>query len=144
MRTRGSHVIIEPSLMSPNCLSNLTIVVVDDHKDLRRYLGAFLGHLGANVAVAENAIEALEAVRKYRPNLVLSDISMPGRDGFGLLSDIRALGLDAGGNVPVIAMTALGTHVDRARILNAGFKAFLSKPFSPETFVEAILTALND
>ena len=130
--------------MSPNCLSNLTIVVVDDHKDLRRYLGAFLGHLGANVAVAENAIEALEAVRKYRPNLVLSDISMPGRDGLGLLSDIRALGLDAGGNVPVIAMTALGTHVDRARILNAGFKAFLSKPFSPETLVEAILTALND
>jgi CheY-like chemotaxis protein len=121
--------------MSPNRRSNLTIVVVDDHKDLRRYLGIFLGHLGANIAVAENAIAGLEAVKTYRPNLVLSDISMPGRDGFGLLSDIRALGPDAGGNVPVIAMTALVTHVDRARILNAGFKAFLSKPFSPETLV---------
>ena len=144
MRTRGSHVIVELSLMSPNRLSNLTIVVVDDHNDLRRYLGIFLGHLGANVAVAENAIKGLEAVKTYRPNLVLSDISMPGRDGFGLLSDIRALGPDAGGNVPVIAMTALITPVDRARILNAGFKAFLSKPFSPEALVEAILTALND
>ena len=62
-------------------------------------------------------------------------------DGFELLREIRALGADTGGSVPVIAMTAF---VDRARILNAGFKAFLSKPFSPETLVEAILTALND
>ena len=130
--------------MSPNRLSNLTIVVVDDHSDFRRYLSVFLGRLGANVAMAENAIEGLEAVKIYRPNLVLSDISMPGRDGFGLLSDIRALGLDAGGGVPVIAMTALVTHLDGARILNAGFKAFLSKPFTPEKLVEAILTVLND
>jgi len=130
--------------MPPNRLSNLTIVVVDDNSDVRRHVGAFLSHLGADVAVARNAIEGLEAVKTYRPDLVLSDISMPGRDGFGLLSDIRALGPDAGGNVPVIAMTALVTQVDRARILNAGFKAFLAKPFSPETLVEAILTALND
>ena len=130
--------------MSPNRLSNLTIVVVEDHNDTRRFLGVFLGHLGASVVVAENAIEGLEAVKTYRPNLVLSDISMPGRDGFALLSDIRTLGPDAGGSVPVIAMTALVTHLDRARILNAGFQAFLPKPFNPETLVEAILTVLND
>ena len=129
--------------MSPNRLSNLTIVVVDDNNDVRRYVGAYLGHLGANVAVAENAIEGLEAVKTYRPNLVLSDISMPGRDGFGLLSDIQALGPEDGGGVPVIAMTALVTHVDRARILNAGFKAFLPKPFTPETLVKTLLAVLN-
>jgi CheY-like chemotaxis protein len=127
--------------MSPTRLRNLTIVVVDDHNDFRRYLGAFLGYLGANVAAAENAMEGLKAVKTYHPNLVLTDISMPGRDGFGLLSDIRALGPDGGGNVPVIAMTAF---VDRTRLLNAGFKAVLSKPFSPETLAETILTALND
>jgi CheY-like chemotaxis protein len=127
--------------MSPTRLRNLTIVVVDDHNDFRRYLGVFLGYLGANVAVAENAMEGLKAVKTYHPNLVLTDISMPGRDGFGLLSDIRALGPDGGGNVPVIAMTAF---VDRTRLLNAGFKAVLSKPFSPETLAETILTALND
>jgi len=130
--------------MSPNRLSNLTIVIVDDHSDFRRYLGLFLGRLGANVALAQNAIEGLEAVKTYRPNLVLSDISMPGRDGFELLSDIRTLGPDAGGSVPVIAMTALVTHLDRARILNAGFQAFLPKPFNPETLVEAVLTVIND
>jgi CheY-like chemotaxis protein len=129
--------------MSPNRLSNLTIVVVEDHDDARRYLGLFLDRMGANVVVAENAIEGLEAVKTYRPNLVLSDISMPGRDGFELLHDIRALGPDAGGSVPVIAMTTLVTHLDRARILNAGFKAFLPKPFSPDKLVEAILAVLN-
>jgi CheY-like chemotaxis protein len=107
-------------------------------------VSAYLSHLGVKVAVAENAIEGLEAVKTYRPNLVLSDISMPGRDGFELLCDIQALEPDARGRVPVIAMTALVTQIDRARILNAGFKAFLPKPFTPETLVRTILRALDD
>jgi CheY-like chemotaxis protein len=85
---------------------------VEDHDDARTYLRAFLEPLVAKVVTARNASEGLEAVKTYRPNLVLSDISMPGRDGFGLLSDIRALGPDAGGAVPVIAMTAFVTRVD--------------------------------
>jgi CheY-like chemotaxis protein len=86
--------------------------------------------------------EGLEAVRKYRPDLVLSDISMPG-DGFGLLRDIRALGADAGGNVPVIAMTTLFGHADRTRVLNAGFQAYLPKPFTPDRLLETILAVLR-
>ena len=93
--------------------------------------------------VAENEFEGLEAVKTFRPTLVVSDISMPGRDGFGLLRDIRALRPDAGGNVPVIAMTALVTDADRARILNAGFHAWVPKPSSPDKLVNAILTVLN-
>jgi CheY-like chemotaxis protein len=130
--------------MSPNRLSNITIVVVDDHDAVRRYVGGFLAQLGANVLVAQNAMEGLEAIKSYRPNLVLSDISMPGRDGFGLLLDIRALGPESGGSVPVIAMTALVSPLDRARILNAGFRACLPKPFSPDKLVEAILKVLDD
>jgi CheY-like chemotaxis protein len=130
--------------MSPNRLSNLTIVVVEDHDDARRYLGLYLDRLGANVVVARNAFEGLEAIKNTHPNLVLSDIAMPGMDGFGLLREIRALGPDAGGSVPVIAMTALVTHADRARILSAGFQAYLPKPFSPDKLVETILTVLND
>jgi CheY-like chemotaxis protein len=130
--------------MSPNRLSNLTIVVVEDHDDARRYLGLFLNRLGANVVLARNAFEGLEALKNNHPNLVVSDITMPGMDGFGLLREIRALGPDAGGSVPIIAMTALVTHVDRTRILNAGFQAYLPKPFSPDKLVETILTVLND
>src|SRR6478735_5023586 len=72
--------------MSLNRLSNLTIVVVEDNDDVRRYLGNFLAHSGANVLVAGNAFEGLEAVRNYRPHLVVSDISMPGRDGLAVLA----------------------------------------------------------
>jgi CheY-like chemotaxis protein len=130
--------------MSPNRFSRLTIVVVDDNPDVRRHVGAYLSHLGADITVAENAIEGLEAVKTYRPNLVLSDISMPGRDGFELLRDIQALETGDSDRVPVIAMTALVTRSDRARILNAGFKAVLPKPFTPETLVKTILRALDD
>ena len=130
--------------MSPDCLADLKIVLVEDHDDARRYLELFLSDLGAKVVVARNGHEGPKAVKDSSPDLVLSDIKMPGMDGFELLREIRALGPNAGGSVPVIAMTALVTHVDRARILDAGFNAFLPKPFSPETLVEAILTVLND
>jgi CheY-like chemotaxis protein len=129
--------------MSPNRLNKLTILVVEDHDDARKYLGLFLGHLGANVVLASDACTALEAVKIHRPNLVISDISMPGRDGFGLLKDIRALGREAGGNVPVLAMTALGRLADRNRLLAAGFQGCLPKPFGPDKLVETILSVLD-
>jgi CheY-like chemotaxis protein len=128
-----------PNLMSNNRLSNLTIVVVEDHDDTRRFLGNFLGRLGANVVLARNAVEGVEAVKTSRPNLVLCDIKMPGQDGFDVLSEIRALGPAAGGSVPVIAMSALVTHAS-ARML--GFQACLAKPFTPDKLLETILTVL--
>jgi CheY-like chemotaxis protein len=129
--------------MSPNPLSDLIIVVVEDHDDARRYLGAFLRQLGADIVLARDAIQGIEAIRNSRPHLVVSDIQMPGADGFELLRQIRALGSDSGGGVPVIAMTAFLGHADRRRILNAGFQAFLPKPFTPEKFLETILTVLD-
>src|SRR5215468_1142521 len=129
--------------MSTNRFSNLTIVLVEDHDDIRGYLSAFLIRLGAKVVEAKNAFEGFQAVKTFRPNIVLSDIAMPGRDGFGLLGEIRGLGPDAGGNVPVIAMTALVTHADRARILGAGFQACLPKPFGPDKLVATILEVLE-
>jgi CheY-like chemotaxis protein len=130
-----------PSLMSHNPLSNFTIVVVEDHDDTRKFLGNFLGHLGANVRLARNASEGVEAVKTSRPNLVLCDIKMPGRDGFEVLSEIRAIGPAAGGSVPIIAMSALLTHAS-ARML--GFQACLAKPFTPEKLLQTILTVFND
>jgi two-component system CheB/CheR fusion protein len=129
------------SHIRPNLFSGLTIVVVEDHDDARRYVGLFLDRLGANVLLARNASEGLDAIKNNLPQFVLSDINMPGMNGFELLREIRALG--SGSNVPVIAMTALVTHADRARMLNAGFQACLPKPFTPDKLVETILTLLN-
>ena len=131
-----------PGLMSRNRISHFTIVVVEDDDDTRRSLGNFLGRLGANVAVARNAVEGVEAVQTSRPKLVLCDIKMPGRDGFEVLRKIRALGPAAGGSVPVIAMSALGRHA-ATRMLVAGFNACLPKPFTADQLVDTILTALN-
>ena len=63
--------------MSHSCLSDRTIVVVEDHDDARRYLGLFLERTGAAVVEASNGFEGLEAVKNHQPDLVLSDINMP-------------------------------------------------------------------
>jgi CheY-like chemotaxis protein len=79
--------------MSPDCLADLKIVLVEDHDDARRYLELFLSDLGAKVVVARNGHEGLKAVKDSSPDLVLSDIKMPGMDGLELLDEIRALGV---------------------------------------------------
>jgi CheY-like chemotaxis protein len=129
--------------MSPN-LNNLTIIVVENDNDIRRHVGAFLDRSGAKVVVARNGPEGLEAIKNNHPNMVLSDLKMPGMDGFGLLREIRALEPDAGGSVPVIAMTAFVRQQERAHILDAGFQACLPKPFTPDKLLETILTALSN
>ena len=128
--------------MSPSCLADLRIVVVEDHDDARRYLDLFLGQLGAKVRVARNAFEGLEAIKNTLPDLVLSDIKMPGKNGFELLEEIRALDPDAGGSVPVIAMSAFFSQTARARTHYADFRACLPKPFTPDKLLETILRVL--
>jgi CheY-like chemotaxis protein len=119
------------------------IVIVEDHDDTRKSIGSYLDGLGANVIDARNAFEGLEVIKNNRPDLVLCDIQMPGGDGFELVREIRLLESDSGGSVPVIAMTAFLRPADRARIINAGVQACLSKPFTPNRLVETILTLLN-
>ncbi len=92
--------------MPPKPLSDLTIVIVEDHHDTRKSIGSYLDGLGANVIGARNAFEGLKVIKNNRPDLVLCDIQMPGGDGFGLVREIRFLESDSGGSVPVIAMTA--------------------------------------
>ena len=133
-----------PNRMPPISFNDLTIVVVEDHDDARRYLGLFLSRLGAKVILASNAFEGLEAIKLNRPNLILSDIKMPGRDGFELLREIRALGSNDGGGTPVIAMSGLHASGERMQIIGAGFQGFLPKPFGPDRLVEMILKVLAD
>jgi CheY-like chemotaxis protein len=126
-----------------NTLNGLAIVVVEDHDDARRYLDLFLSRSGANVVVARDAFEALEAIKKHRPRLVISDIQMPGKSGVELLREIRALGPDHESAVPVIAMTGIVSPAVRTRLLNAGFQAYLLKPFGPDRLLETILAVLT-
>jgi CheY-like chemotaxis protein len=134
---------LEFGLMPPN-LRDLTIIVVEDDNDVRRQVGAFLVRSGAKVVGAKNGLEGLEAIKNNAPNMVLSDLKMPGLGGLGLLREIRALGAAAGGSVPVIAMTACGIKAERASVIDAGFQAYLPKPFTPDKLLETILAVLDD
>jgi CheY-like chemotaxis protein len=142
MRTGRPHFTGKFSLMFLN-LSSLLIVVVEDDNDTRTHLGAFLDRSGAVVVLANSASEGLKAVKNTLPDLVLSDIKMPGINGFELLGKIRALGPDAGGGVPVIAMSAL-MRGERAHLLDAGFQACLPKPFTPDRLLETILAVFHE
>ena len=130
--------------MSPNRLSNLTIVVVEDHDDSRNFLAIYLRRFAANVVEARNAVEGLHAIKNAQPNLVLCDIQMPDVDGFELLRQIRALGPGAGGDVPIIAMSAIFSRADRPHIFAAGFQECVAKPFGADQLMEAILRVLGD
>jgi CheY-like chemotaxis protein len=93
---------------------------------------------GAVVFVSRDAFDGLTAVKNHKPDIVISSIHLPKRDGFELLRDIRALGPETGGNVPVIATTILAEMSDRDRIAAAGFQAHVDKPFGPNELLEAI------
>jgi len=130
--------------MSPYRLSGRTIIVVEDHEDARMAMDILLNRLGATVVTAKDGFEGLEAVKNHHPSLVITDLQMPGMDGFELLHEIRALRPDDEGNTPVIALTALDTRAERTRILNLGFQACLQKPFTVENLVETMLSLLDD
>jgi CheY-like chemotaxis protein len=124
-------------------LTGATVVVVEDHDLIRSLISEFLRQRGAKVIYCSNAVEALDAVRQHRPDLVLSDINLPDADGFQLLQNIRRLDAEIGGNVPVIAMSALGAAVTKQRALAAGFRSYLDKPFTPAQLLRAIEAGLH-
>ena len=124
--------------------SNIIIVIVEDNTDTLSSLTRFLHGQGAVVFGAANASDGLQAVREYHPNVILSDINLPYRDGFELLTDIRALGIENGGATPIVAMTAISGLADPNRMVAAGFQGQLKKPFRPDQLVDEINLVLRD
>jgi CheY-like chemotaxis protein len=120
-------------------LEGIRILIVEDNGDFRLLIAGFLDQHGAQVFPAKNAIEGLRLVREICPDVVLSDINMPGRSGIELLADIRALGRNDGGSVPVIAMTAY--MLDQS-LVDAGFESILRKPFEPDQLLATIDSVL--
>ena len=124
-------------------LDRIVVVIVEDDDDIRFALAGFLIQKGANVFACPDARTALEAVRAHRPDIVLSDIGLPNRDGFGLLQDIRSLNSGESCDVPVIAMTAQEGVVDHTPTIDSGFQATLRKPFKPDQLLSAVAVTLN-
>jgi len=98
---------------------------------------------GARVLVAASSEEALGLLKQARPNMIISDIGMPGEDGYAFIHKVRALSDSEGGNVPAAALTAFARSEDRTRALRAGFQTHVAKPVEPAelTAVVASLTS---
>ena len=109
-------------------LDGLKVLVVEDEPSAREAFMEMLTSLGAQVKTADSAREALEVFQKYRPDVLVSDISMPDEDGYSLIRKIRALRPVLGGTVPAIAVTAHAGAEDVKLALAAGFQSHVAKP----------------
>jgi two-component system, cell cycle response regulator DivK len=123
-------------------LQGWNVLVVDDEADSLEVATRLLKYYGAQVHTAGNGQEALEQVRKLKPAFIVSDLSMPVLDGWGLLKELKRQRDTM--EIPVIALTAHAMVGDRARAIEAGFHNYLTKPLTAATFIRDLLTVLEN
>ena len=109
-------------------LHGVRVLVVDDMLDVRDVVTEILERGGAVVTAVGTAEEALEVLQRERPNVLLSDLSMPGKGGYWLIGQVRALPPERGGTTPAAALTAYTGPEHRASVLRAGFQYHVEMP----------------
>jgi CheY-like chemotaxis protein len=137
---------IEPPAQLPQdslTLQGIRVLVVDDDNDTRDFIEFLLQQAGAIVTTSASAKEALTALMRFQPDVLLSDIGMPEMDGYMLMQRVRALSPEHGGATPAIAITAYAGEINQQQALSAGFQRHVSKPLEPEHLVRAILSLLD-
>jgi PAS domain S-box-containing protein len=122
----------------PPSLEGLRVLVVDDEADTREMIRAVLEHCKVEVATAESASAALEAVARFRPDVLISDLGLPEEDGYSLIAKVRALPAERGGQMPAAALTAYVRAEDRMKVLRSGFQLHVPKPFEPAELVTVV------
>ena len=111
-------------------------LVVDDAPDVTEMLAMLLRYAGYDVVTVFSAFDAFETARGEQFNVVISDIGMPGMNGYELAEALRSL--PDYGSVPMIAVTGFAMYDDRDRALESGFNAFLTKPINPMDLIDLI------
>jgi CheY-like chemotaxis protein len=124
-------------------LHGVAVLIVDDDAETRDLLQAILGNAGAEAIVAASAKQAIEVFDRRRPDLIVSDISMPGEDGYSLIRRIRSRSAADGGLTPAVALTAHARADDRSRSLRAGFQYHLAKPFGAAELLAVVLSLVS-
>lgn len=134
---RNDHTPLSPPLpLSPSppprsftpSLAGVQVLIVDDEADTRDFLVTVLQQSHAEVKAAASVAEALELISKFKPDVLVSDIGMPGEDGYSLIRKIRQLSPAEGGNIPAAALTAYARTEDRLRAIQSGYQLHLPKP----------------
>ncbi len=136
----AANAVAEPARSGATSLGGVRVVVVDDEPDARALVAMLLGRAGATVTAVGSTADALAAIPKVRPAVLVSDIAMPGGDGYSLIAAVRQLPPDAGGLTPAVALTAFARPEDRDRATAAGFDAHLSKPLDATELLSLVAT----
>ena len=123
-------------------LNDVRVLVIDDDPDTLQILQVMLSESNATVETALSVKEALKIFEWFLPQVVVSDLAMPGEDGYSLINQIRAL--EGGQRIPAIALTSYVRVEDRARALSAGFNMFVPKPIQPRELITAIASLAHD
>ena len=129
---------VEPAV-SQQPLSGLNVLIVDDDRDTLELLSAALRQRSANVTAVSSAAAAIDSIKLLRPDVLISDIAMPGEDGYELIRRVSAL--DSCPKIQAIAITAYAKDEDKARALAAGYQRYLSKPVELHDFINAVAEA---
>jgi PAS domain S-box-containing protein len=124
-------------------LHGLRILVVEDDTDTRELLEMILTQCGASVRAVHSSDEALGEIAHFMPDVLISDIGMPGENGYELIRKIRSLDPEQGGRVPAVALTAYAAAADRRRALLAGFQTHLAKPVEPDELLAVVASLSN-
>ena len=117
-------------------VEDIKVLLVDDDEDTLQILGLMLTESKATVQTATSVAAAMEVLEWYRPDVVVSDLAMPGEDGYALIKKLRAL--ESAEDIPAVALTSYVRVEDRTRALSAGFNMFVPKPVQPEELITAI------
>jgi PAS domain S-box-containing protein len=119
-------------------LKGLKVLVVDDEPDTRELIQEVLKECGSEVITSNSVADALVAIEQHRPDILLTDLGMPDEDGYSLISKVRALPAEQGGQIPAAALTAYVRAEDRLRVLRSGFQFHLPKPVDSAELVTVV------
>jgi CheY-like chemotaxis protein len=119
-------------------LDRVRVLVVEDEPSASEALQVLFSSCGADARVAASVPEALAIFDVWRPSVLISDIALPGEDGYSLIRKIRLRSPERGGLTPAVALTAYAKIEDRVTILAAGFQMYLSKPANPNELVAVV------
>ena len=121
-------------------LNGVRVLVVDDARYVLDVLRDMLMGSGAKVTAVDSADEALDVLQRERPDVLLSDLSMPGKGGYWLIGQVRTLSPGQGGATPAAALTAYTTPEHRASVIRAGFQDHVGKPVGLRELIDVVAT----
>ncbi|BBD57957.1 two-component hybrid sensor and regulator [Nostoc sp. HK-01] len=139
----GSIPEVDIILSASPSLAGVRVLVVDDETDAREYMYTVLQQCQAQVQAVSSVKEALQVISQWKPDVLVSDIGMPGEDGYSLIRQLRSQPPEQGGKIPAAALTAYARAEDRMRAIQEGFQLHLPKPIQPAELATVVASLVG-